>query len=184
MRGLKAWWARRVSRADDPAWRLYRTVARNATRPAEFERFGLEDTPENRFELLALHMAAAWRRLNAAGPDAKRLRQGMGNAFVADMDASLRDLGAGDLGVGKRVKALTERLYGRLAAYAPALADGAEDALIRETLARNLYKQGGAPTPAAIDAARAVAALWHEADEALLATGQGPDIVKEPISND
>ena len=163
MSRLKAWWARRVNRADDPSWRLYRAVAAPATTPARLRAFGLEDTPETRFELLAVHLAAAWARLQAGAPAVRALKQGVSEAFVADMDASLRDMGAGDLGVGKRVKTLMQRLYGRFQAYAPAFAEdgGADTADIDAALARNLYKDMDEQDPRTLAQARAsVADLW------------------------
>lgn len=181
MRRLKAWWARRVNRDSDPAWRLYRAVASQATAGAVFRRYALDDTPETRFELLALHMAAAWARMNAGSDEVRRLRQGMGDAFVADMDASLRDLGAGDLGVGKRVKALAERLYGRLPAYAEAFAPDAADETIEAALARNLFKDGGSPAPDAIAATRALGQAWREHDNAAIAQGEAPTLPEEGI---
>jgi len=151
-----------------------------ATTPARFAAFGLDDTPETRFELLALHLAAVWSRLEAGGPETARLRRSLGEAFVADMDASLRDLGAGDLGVGKRVKALYERLSGRIAAYGPALAADAEPAAIDAALARNLYKQGPPDDPAARDRARAAAlalgAAWRATSDADILEGKAPHL--------
>lgn len=180
MRRLKAWWAKRVNRTEDPAWRLYRAVAAPAVTPARLALFGLEDTPETRFELLSLHLAAAWARLNAGDAQLRRLRRGLGEAFVADMDASLRDLGAGDLGVGKRVKALAERLYGRIAAYAPALAEAADDAQIEAALTRNLYKEGppadAAARARATAAVRQLGAVWRGMDAAALLAGEGPPL--------
>mgnify|MGYP003700717497 CR=1 FL=1 len=177
MRKLTAWWARRVGRTDDPGWRLYRSLAAQAVAPEQFRVYGLADTPETRFELLALHMAAAWARLGV-GPEAVRaLKRPLGEAFVADMDASLRDLGAGDLGVGRRVKALAERLYGRLAAYAPALAADADAGATRAALARNLYKEG-APDDAvaneSVVAAQALAAAWRALPDTQLLKGEAP----------
>jgi len=180
MRGLKAWWAKRVARTDDAGWTLYRAVAAQAVAPERLALFGLEDTPENRFEALSLHFAAAWDRLGEADGEAAKLRQGLSDAFVADMDASLRDLGAGDLGVGKRVKALTERLYGRLAAYAPALAGDAAPEAIGEALDRNLYKLGQPADPAArtraADAVQALGAGWRALSDADLTQGKTPDL--------
>ena len=176
MSRLKAWWARQVNRTDDPSWRLYRAVAAPATTPARLTAFGLEDSPETRFELLAVHLAAAWARLEAGAPPVRALKQGLSEAFVADMDASLRDMGAGDLGVGKRVKVLMQRLYGRFKAYAPAFAEGADAADIEAALARNLYKEIDDQDPQALATARAsVADLWAAwaalSDEEILAGG-------------
>lgn len=179
MRRLKAWWARRVNRDGDPAWRLYRAVAAQATATPAFRRYAIDDTPETRFELLALHMAAAWARMNAGAKEIRQLRQGMGDAFVADMDASLRDLGAGDLGVGKRVKALAERLYGRLPAYAEAFAPDADDETIEAALARNLYKEGGSPAPDAVAATRALGQAWRDHDDDAIARGEAPTLPED-----
>jgi cytochrome b pre-mRNA-processing protein 3 len=177
---LKAWWANRVNRSHDPAWRLYRAIAVQAVTPERLASFGLEDTPENRFELLALHLAAGWVRMDAGADTVRRMRVQVGEAFVADMDASLRDMGAGDLGVGKRVKALTERLYGRFAGYAPALADGAADSVIDEALARNLYKEGApSDNEASIRArvaAHSMSAAWRNMSDESLQVGEAPEL--------
>lgn len=180
MHALRDWWSRRVTRTGDPAWRLYRAAAGPAVRPERLALLGLDDTPEHRFEALALHLAAAWTRLGAGGTDVQALRQGLGDAFVADMDASLRDLGAGDLGVGRRVKALAERLYGRFAAYGPAFAIDAPAAAVDDALMRNLYK-GGSPADAAAPArARlalsGLAAAWAELDDSDILAGNAPTL--------
>src|SRR3546814_14805691 len=58
------------------------------------------------------------------------------------MDHSLRGLGAGDLGVGKRVKRMAEGFMGRLAGYEGALdrlAVEGEAAALRAALRRNVF---------------------------------------------
>jgi cytochrome b pre-mRNA-processing protein 3 len=57
------------------------------------------------------------------------------------MDRNLREMGAGDLGVGRRVKAMVKAFYGRVAAYEDGLASGPR--VLAEALRRNLYR--GAP---------------------------------------
>ena len=55
------------------------------------------------------------------------------------MDLSLREMGAGDIGVSKRVRVMAEGFMGRLENYASAL-DKADDDMIADALARNLLR--------------------------------------------
>ena len=79
------------------------------------------------------------------GAEADQLAQAVYDAMFLDLDGSLRELGVADLGVGRRIKVMTEALKGRLQAYDTALANmgaatgaGAEQAL-RDAIARNVY---------------------------------------------
>ena len=53
-----------------------------------------------------------------------------------DMDLSLREMGAGDMGVGKRVKAMVKAFYGRIV-YEAGL--GTSDDELVKALTRNVY---------------------------------------------
>ena len=59
------------------------------------------------------------------------------------MDRNLREMGAGDLGVGRRVKTMVTAFYGRVAAYE----DGLSGDRLRlvDSLSRNLYRGGEIP---------------------------------------
>jgi cytochrome b pre-mRNA-processing protein 3 len=120
---------------------LYAAVVAQARRPEFYARLGVPDSLDGRFELIALHLFLALRRLKAAGEG--EAGQALVDRFVADMDASLREMGAGDLGVGRRVKAMAQGLYGRIAAYEDGLAQ--PGGRLEEALRRNLY--GTAPEP-------------------------------------
>jgi cytochrome b pre-mRNA-processing protein 3 len=63
------------------------------------------------------------------------------------MDVTLREMGVGDLTVGKRVRAMWEAFHGRAAAYEAALA-AADDTALAAALARNIWR-GAAPPPGA-----------------------------------
>src|SRR5690606_24946976 len=56
-----------------------------------------------------------------------------------DMDQNLRELGTGDLGVGKRVKRMAQAFYGRIAAYDAGLAQP-DDVTLIAALRRNVYR--------------------------------------------
>ena len=66
-----------------------------------------------------------------------------------DMDQSLREMGAGDLGVGRRVKIMIQGLYGRIAAYEKGL--GRDDDTLQAALRRNVYGTVD-PSPACLEA--------------------------------
>jgi len=129
------------------ARRLYLRVAEAARRPELFERFGVPDTLDGRFDALALHVWMAIDRLRAE-PDGADRAQALFDAVMAHLDLTLREIGVQDLGVGRRIKVMADGLHGRSLAYRAALAgDGPEP--FRETLRRNGY--GGTP-PALNDA--------------------------------
>ena len=65
--------------------------------------------------------------------------------MFADMDLTLREMGVGDMGVGKRVKFMSEAYMGRLKAYDEALKQKDSEAL-EDALSRNLYRQKGSPS--------------------------------------
>ena len=146
-----------------------------ARQPGLYSHFQVPDTVDGRFEMVALHAFLVLHRLKDAPPPAAELAQAIFDAMFADMDLSLREMGAGDLGVGRRVKAMAQGFYGRTAAYEAALARP-EDASLIEALRRNVYGTLHgleAPSDAAVEAlgryARAsVAELARQPIEGLL----------------
>lgn len=105
-----------------------------ARRPAFYARWGVADTLDGRFDMIALHSYLVLDRLKGVEP---RFRQELVDEFFRDMDYSLRELGVGDLSVGKKVRKMAEVFYGRVAAYDAALA-GEADALAA-ALGRNVF---------------------------------------------
>ncbi len=116
-----------------PEQRLYESVLSAARNPAFYDEGGADDTVDGRFEILALHMAIAYRRLNALD---EAFAQAFFDAFVKDMDVNLRELGVGDARFGKKMKHIVQSLYGRIQAYGAALGDADEEA-VRAVLTRN-----------------------------------------------
>ena len=112
---------------------LYRQVAERARHPILFTVYGVPDTIDGRFEMLCLHAYALFHGLKGRGADAEALSQGVYDAMFADLDGSLRELGAADLGVGKRIKAMTEALNGRIQAYD-------RDPELEQAVRRNVYR--------------------------------------------
>lgn len=144
---------------------LYAGIVAQARRPEFFLACGLPDTVDGRFDLVVLHVFLVMHRLKRDRAQTADLSQALCDAFFQDMDESLRRMGAGDMGVGRRIKAMAEGFYGRIMAYEQALAEG-RDAL-EGCVRRNLY---GA-VPAEREQVRAVA--LYIADEVAALAGQG-----------
>src|SRR5450432_4115159 len=118
-----------------PAARLYDAIVSQARQPDFYAAGGVPDSIDGRFEMIVLHAYLVLRRLRGAGEVAEPLAQALVDRLFADMDASLREMGAGDLGVGKRVKRMATAFYGRVAAYEA----GDKRGDMAEALARNLF---------------------------------------------
>jgi len=144
--------ARRKIR-EDTIDRLYGAIVAHARLPAFYRALAVPDSIEGRFDLLVLHVHLLFRRLAQGDGLCRAIGQGIFDRFLADMDASLRELGVGDLAVPKRMRAMGEAFYGRAAAYDAALGETGDEALAA-ALQRNVY----ASDP---DAGRSAALLAH-----------------------
>lgn len=123
------------------ATQLYVRVVGQARQPMYYLSYGVPDTPDGRFDMIALHAALLLRRLRRDHDRTEHLAQAVFDLMFADMDQNLREMGVGDLAVGKRIKRMAQGLYGRIAAYDAGLAD-CSDRLLREALLRNVYRHG------------------------------------------
>jgi cytochrome b pre-mRNA-processing protein 3 len=133
----------------DAAELAYCRVVEQARQPGFFIAGGVPDTLDGRFELICLHAFLVLHRLKREQPQAAALGQCFFDTMFGDFDRSLREMGTGDLSVGREVKRMAEAFYGRVAAYERGLAG--DDAMLRQALARNLF--GTAPaSPTCLDA--------------------------------
>lgn len=117
---------------------LYAGAVAAARDPWFYTALGVPDTLDGRFDLVGLHTALLIHRLQgpAPGPD---LAQAVFDGMFSDMDHNLREIGVGDMSVGKRVRAMWEAFHGRAQAYAAALEAGDED-ILAAALARNVWR--------------------------------------------
>jgi cytochrome b pre-mRNA-processing protein 3 len=140
-------------RRDPAASVLYETVVRQARRPEFYVACGVPDTVQGRFEMIALHMFLVLHRLKRERETGTGLAQDLFDLMFQDMDRNLRELGTGDLAVGKRIKTLAKGLYGRIAAYERGLtsAGGTGPDSLEQAIARNVFPQG-VPSAACIGA--------------------------------
>ena len=117
--------------------RLYAWAATLANGSEFYTLSGLPDNPESRFESLTLHLFVVLYHLDKQKDE--DVSQAVVDSFFAHLDISLRELGVGDLSVGRKVKALGRCFYGRIAAYDAALTTEDVSRSLRAALERNLY---------------------------------------------
>jgi cytochrome b pre-mRNA-processing protein 3 len=117
---------------------VYARIVDAARAPIFYREFGVADTIEGRYEMIVLHVVLLLRRLRDKNGADSKLAQAIVDFFASDLDRSMRELGVGDLGVGRFMKRLGEGLYGRAAAYDAAL-DNGDDEKLSEALLRNVY---------------------------------------------
>ena len=163
----------RDEQLDSTAVLLYDRFAGQARQPAFYLSFGVPDTVDGRFEMVALHAYLVFRRLNGQGPEIHRLTQATYDIMFKQMDLALRELGAADLGVGKRIMHMTEALNGRIQAYDRAVAEN-DDQGLQEALKRNLYgtvEVSDQSLAAMADYVRAALDLLARQETAALAAG-------------
>lgn len=108
-----------------------------ARQPRFYTDFGVPDTVDGRFEMVTLHAFLVIRRLKGASESSSDAAQALFDLMFEDMDVSLREMGAGDMGIGKRVKAMVQAFYGRIASYEAGLVG--EEGELEEALLRNVY---------------------------------------------
>jgi cytochrome b pre-mRNA-processing protein 3 len=121
---------------------LYAAVVAQARNPFWYRDAKVPDTMDGRFAMVSLVSALAMLRLETLG-DAEATAR-LTEAFVADMEGQLREIGVGDVGVGKDMGKLMSALGGRLTV----LRDGNAEPL-GDILVRNVYG-GQAPDSAAL----------------------------------
>lgn len=156
---------------DDPRSQmapLYTAIVARGREPHWYAQGQVPDTLDGRFDMIAAILCAVLLRLE--GEDAARQQSvWLTEVFINDMDGQLRQIGIGDMIVGKHIGKMMAALGGRLTAYREGLAEGGD---LEGALVRNLYR-GESPTPDALaHVAQTMRALW-----AKLATTPTPAIL-------
>lgn len=132
----------RRTRENEALRPLYNAVVSEGRARHWYVEGGVPDTINGRFEMIAAILSLVIARLEL------ELEQRQNTAwlielFVDDMDGQLREIGIGDMVVGKHMGRMVGALGGRIGAYRDALRDGS----IEAALVRNLY--GGTQPEAA-----------------------------------
>jgi cytochrome b pre-mRNA-processing protein 3 len=150
---------------------LYGAIVAAARQPRAYAEWGVPDTIDGRFDMIVLHMFLVLDRLRADGEATVKFRQSLTDLFFLDMDRSLREMGVGDLSVGKKVRKMAEAFYGRVSAYTKGMAD---DSALHDGLRRNIF-------PDQPDADVAPLANWMRSTATSLASQSSKDLVQGKV---
>ncbi len=124
--------AKFFSRRPNPAQPLYEAIVAAARQPHFYRDEAVPDTVDGRFDVLLLHLSVVIEKLR---PELPEFSQSLVDYFCVDMDDNLRELGAGDLSVGKKVRRMAEAFQGRYQSYMAAR----EIAAMTKAIERNVY---------------------------------------------
>ena len=122
-------------KAVDP---LYNAIMSQARQPAFYRDYGVADTLDGRFDMLALHVYLVVHRLqqdSGAEGDLPRL---LPERMFREIDRALRENGISDMGVPRRVKKMASAFYGRAQAYETAKESRKE---LVDALTRNVFPE-------------------------------------------
>jgi cytochrome b pre-mRNA-processing protein 3 len=125
---------------------VYSAIVTAARQPHFYAEWGVPDTVDGRFDMIVLHLFLVLDRLRAE-EGYEDVSQDLTDYFYKDMDRSLREMGVGDLSVGKKVRKMAEACYGRLMAYGKAIAEDGNE--LELALVRNVYAGDGSVRGAA-----------------------------------
>ncbi|MCF6326761.1 MAG: ubiquinol-cytochrome C chaperone [Devosiaceae bacterium] len=124
--------------------KVYNDIVAQSRQKLFYADWGIPDSVNGRFDLISLHMCLVFRRLKTPDSEAKIFSQSLFDLFFLDMDRSLREMGAGDMAVPKRIQKMGELFYGMAESLNKAL-DEEDNVALQSCLVRNVYD--GAQTP-------------------------------------
>ena len=135
---------------------LYERVVAQARAPGLYTGLAAPDTVEGRFELYSLHVVLLLDRLRTGEgvgrDDAREVSQALFDTYVKALDHALREMGVGDLSVGKKMRKLGEAFFGRCKSYEAAFAALPDESPLTALLERTVYAGVDAPPTARLAA--------------------------------
>ncbi len=106
-------WFRDRSKVARTAAELYGSIVTQARQPTFYSDYGISDVAEKRYEMIVLHVVLVLERLRASGSAGVEASQELVEAFVRDLDGSIREMAVGDTKVPTNVKKAAAGLLDR-----------------------------------------------------------------------
>lgn len=162
----------RLRPAQPPSSAAYDAAVNAARAPHWYREGQVPDTMDGRFAVLATVLALVSLRLEEGGETSNPAAVTMTEAFIADMDAQMREAGFGDPSLGKQVRSMVGSLASRVDRWRTLFAgpDGWDD-----TVRRSLYRDAPVGAPAlehSIAELKLLGDALHAADPAAVGEGR------------
>lgn len=168
----------RDKKLNNVAHTLFSKVIEQSRIPFFYTNYDVEDTLDGRFDLMALHMSLLIYKLDQSVgvkkvPELKRLLQ---EAMFDNLDLTMREVGVGDLGVGKKVKVMAEAFYGRIKVYQEIIDKGSRQAM-QEAIKRNLYRERAVDNEVVIKIVEYYFQQWDNVNQQRLSDVMSGDLI-------
>jgi cytochrome b pre-mRNA-processing protein 3 len=128
----------RKPKLSEPVYAVYNAIVAQSRREIFYAQWGVADTLTGRFDMISLHAALVFRRLRSSERQSRDFSQNVFDCFFHDMDRSLREMGVGDLSVGKRIEKMGSLFYGMLSNLSSIL-DSGDRARLIDFVSRNFH---------------------------------------------
>jgi cytochrome b pre-mRNA-processing protein 3 len=123
---------------------LYNQIVAKARAPHWYVEGQVSDSLDGRFDMVATILSLVLLRLEESKAHALDMAR-LTEVFVDDMDGQLREVGIGDMIVGKHIGQIMSAVGGRLGALRNAMND---HSALDDALLRNLYRSAAPSTEA------------------------------------
>lgn len=118
----------------------YNAIILSAREPKLYTDYGVPDTPQGRFQMIALHASPYF--LKYASLNESRNSQKLFDMIFRDIELSFREIGVGDLAVPKKMKRYMQDFNGIIQAHAELNSDHID------ITKRNVFGETGVINPA------------------------------------
>jgi cytochrome b pre-mRNA-processing protein 3 len=125
---------------------LYNAIVNGGRDTAWYLEGQVPDTIDGRFDMISSVLALVLVRLEADEPQTRTASVLLAELFIEDMDRSIRELGTGDVVVGKRIGKMMGMLGGRIGAFRSAIE---QDEDFTAPVIRNVFRDAP-PSPEAV----------------------------------
>ena len=118
---------------------IYEKIVSISRKKKFYTHLEVPDSFDGRFDMLILFTILVVYKLTLIQPHGQSLAQKLFDILFEDLDYSLRELGAGDMGVASRIKKMSSAYLGRQKSYCDALKNNELKHLIT-SLNNNVYR--------------------------------------------